>query len=900
MKKWLDKYESKGEVINPNNPIKLKEVVIKANRPTIKLQNLISASNTPENVYAKRFPYETEQTKNIRLLAQDQFGKAGGDLISAIHPIGAVINALYQGADQTLPFEGLRFLPDKIPFKNAKTYNNLIPILKPASKGIDLIQMFDKLHTADSLYNSADSIDLYNQFKNGGLVSKNSLNRKVTCSNCGWSWKLSDGGEDPLTCHKCGGTIKMKNGGELDEYKEKGEVKSNKGSLPGFKVNSTYKPYEEYKRGEAYVKKQNDRAMEFHKKWMSSPRYKQMLYNSDPVNAKNIEKTRWDNYNKAKLSYTPIQPHDHPDWGAATYSNDGHIEFFPTGLNSNVSNAGTHEVSHLIDLDKNKNFTLPTKDVNKINLYSRVKTPIEYFFPNLFPSLQNNNLQPLSNALTKEPYTTIGQDFSKDFKFYKYVAKPTETRARLNDIRQKAYENNLYDPFTQKVNKKIFNKLLHFKFENREGFNPLGQLKGVYSDDEIIDLLNTVSKNNTAPINTVDVNANGLLMKHGGVIEDNMGQWAHPGQVTRINSNEITMQGVPYPVTGVDNLGNTIVMQPGMNYTFPGQYVTEYPMMQYGGLTKYKEKGEVKKTKSASVVKKPVYEYKPQNLVPPSFNNLGQTTYSETTPIDVKKAIEDHKDKVIKGEAFVKKEHAKAVEFHKKWMSSPMYKQMLYNSDPVNAETIEKNRWVNFNNINSYFNPIQPHAHPRWGAASYSNDGHIEFYPRAVQDDVSGTGSHEFSHSTDRPKGLWNLLINNRNIPNTDENKMYSYSNAFKNNPSSINKLAEWRIKNDPKFFNYVAEPTETRARLNVIRQKAYENKIYDPFTQKVDNKIFNKLFNSESFKKDKNWSPLWQLQNVYTNDQIIDLLNTVSFKNNKVSLNPQMIDNNSDWEIIG
>ena len=55
---------------------------------------------------------------------------------------------------------------------------------------------------------------------------KNSLNRKVTCSNCGWSWKLSDGGEDPLTCHKCGGTIKMKHGGELDEYQKKGEVKS--------------------------------------------------------------------------------------------------------------------------------------------------------------------------------------------------------------------------------------------------------------------------------------------------------------------------------------------------------------------------------------------------------------------------------------------------------------------------------------------------------------------------------------------------------------------------------------------------------------------------------------------------------------------------------------------------
>jgi len=63
------------------------------------------------------------------------------------------------------------------------------------------------------------------RYESGGLVSKNSLNRNVTCSNCGWSWKLSDGGLDPMTCHKCGGDIKMREGGELDEYQDKGEVR---------------------------------------------------------------------------------------------------------------------------------------------------------------------------------------------------------------------------------------------------------------------------------------------------------------------------------------------------------------------------------------------------------------------------------------------------------------------------------------------------------------------------------------------------------------------------------------------------------------------------------------------------------------------------------------------------
>lgn len=26
----------------------------------------------------------------------------------------------------------------------------------------------------------------------------------VTCDKCGWSWDLSDGGDDPYICHKCG------------------------------------------------------------------------------------------------------------------------------------------------------------------------------------------------------------------------------------------------------------------------------------------------------------------------------------------------------------------------------------------------------------------------------------------------------------------------------------------------------------------------------------------------------------------------------------------------------------------------------------------------------------------------------------------------------------------------
>ncbi len=65
-------------------------------------------------------------------------------------------------------------------------------------------------------------------------------------------------------------------------------------------------------------------------------------------------------------------------------------------------------------------------------------------------------------------------------------------------------------------------------------------------------------------------------------IKDDRGQWAHPGEVTEINSNEITMEGVDYPVLGISDTGDTKMMKPGKNYKFKGKKVTEYPMAQGG------------------------------------------------------------------------------------------------------------------------------------------------------------------------------------------------------------------------------------------------------------------------------------------------------------------------------
>ena len=67
-----------------------------------------------------------------------------------------------------------------------------------------------------------------------------------------------------------------------------------------------------------------------------------------------------------------------------------------------------------------------------------------------------------------------------------------------------------------------------------------------------------------------------------GFIVTNEGQWKYPGQPTLIPSNEITMQGVDFPVLGIDDTGHSQMMMPGADYSFPGSMVYELPMAQKG------------------------------------------------------------------------------------------------------------------------------------------------------------------------------------------------------------------------------------------------------------------------------------------------------------------------------
>jgi hypothetical protein len=49
---------------------------------------------------------------------------------------------------------------------------------------------------------SSKSFDRYNNQYGPFIVRV--VDERIVCQECGWSWDLSDGGDDPYTCHKCG------------------------------------------------------------------------------------------------------------------------------------------------------------------------------------------------------------------------------------------------------------------------------------------------------------------------------------------------------------------------------------------------------------------------------------------------------------------------------------------------------------------------------------------------------------------------------------------------------------------------------------------------------------------------------------------------------------------------
>ena len=63
-----------------------------------------------------------------------------------------------------------------------------------------VVKNSNQIKLADGTNTTFDSNNPDIRFKDGGSID----NEKIVCHNCGWSWKVEDGGDDLYECHRCG------------------------------------------------------------------------------------------------------------------------------------------------------------------------------------------------------------------------------------------------------------------------------------------------------------------------------------------------------------------------------------------------------------------------------------------------------------------------------------------------------------------------------------------------------------------------------------------------------------------------------------------------------------------------------------------------------------------------
>lgn len=354
-----------------------------------------------------------------------------------------------------------------------------------------------------------------------------------------------------------------------------------------------------------------------------------------------------------------------------------------------------------------------------------------------------------------------------------------------------------------------------------------------------------------------------------------------------IPSNRISMQDVDFPVFGVDNMGNSQMMYPGGEYEFQGDYVTELPAYGSGGLTQwFAEKWVDIKTGKTCGRSGKDKKGRPYPACRPS-KRVNSTTPKTTSELSAAEKAKFKREKKsgkridynhkraqeggslpsyqTRGEIEQNEKFNRSKTFIEEWTNSAMHDKMLNESlskskDWFDFNTYKQGRLQNIQTIPSL--NISDSDNSFWAAESNANTGKITVYPSGLKKDVF---THEISHSSDRPLKEYPVP---RLIPRSDNGLMKEY---YESNTKHKNKRTQ-----------YIARPTETRARIMEIRDIAKQNKIYDPFTEKMSPEAFEKYLELEfnNSLENKADGSLRELQEVYTNDQILNLLNTISSSN--------------------
>src|SRR5574344_771598 len=197
---------------------------------------------------------------------------------------------------------------------------------------------------------------------------------------------------------------------------------------------------------------------------------------------------------------------------------------------------------------------------------------------NLYPSLPNNSrtYERWADAIARHKSINIANDKTYDYR--RYYNENTEAAWRMLQANTKEHFPDTY-------------KLpVHPTFSNESVYSRGPQMGGNWLNDStfVPSVINRQYYPNIyredRPYTEREIYQHEF--QNGGIVTP-LGQWQYPGKVTTIPSNNITMQGVNYPVIGISDRGDTKLMMPNRNYQFKGKSVTEYPLtthrMQEGG-----------------------------------------------------------------------------------------------------------------------------------------------------------------------------------------------------------------------------------------------------------------------------------------------------------------------------
>jgi hypothetical protein len=237
------------------------------------------------------------------------------------------------------------------------------------------------------------------------------------------------------------------------------------------------------------------------KDYMDSPMYKQMLKNSTKgydEEYQTIKEGRQNNLAGISPLKFAGQPEGNTSTGGETDMSTGEITAFPLG--ANLKTLTGHELSHAVNRNPGYGDFIPKNDEDYMieNAYTKYNQSPKY--------TQRASLYESNPKLEKEDAKAWEQQYRDE------VGIPDETVARLRAIRQAAQQNNIYDPFNEKINTEQFQQLQNTPLEENPLWDPLKQLQGTYPNDKIYEMLNTISQNKT------DNSNNSLTARNGGFI----------------------------------------------------------------------------------------------------------------------------------------------------------------------------------------------------------------------------------------------------------------------------------------------------------------------------------------------------------------------------------------------